>query len=309
MESLEPRQHLAITLEGRTLVVTGTAGADRVTIETRTSSPYGVRIGLNAQLKVVDVTTIDLIRINLGDGNDAMTTNTAAVPMTIRLAIDGGAGNDRLAGADGSDTIRGGPGDDFIIDGAGNDRLYGGDGADQLVSGFGGDFVYGEAGNDKITTDATNNSIPDSLDGGDGNDAIILTYGRATLAGGNGNDTLTSNVTVGTTFLGGNGDDSLVGGAGPDMMAGGTGKDTLKGNAGNDTLWGGEDDDQLVGGTEFDEFHGGSGNDALRSIDTVVGELVDGGDGTDTAYVDLSLLNKPTDSIKSLEKIIYPLST
>ena len=100
------------------------------------------------------------------------------------MTIDGGAGDDWLAGGRLDDTVRGGAGADSINGLGGDDLLEGGDGDDSIAGGVGNDRLDGGAGNDILT-------------GGDGNDR---------LQGGAGNDTL----------HGEEGDDVLLGGAGLD---------------------------------------------------------------------------------------------
>jgi Ca2+-binding RTX toxin-like protein len=62
------------------------------------------------------------------------------------------------------------------------------------------------------------------------------------------------------------------------------GGDTLIGGAANDTLDGGNWEDVLDGGAGADNLRGGSGSDVFvyRTGDGVAGEIVDGGDGTDS---------------------------
>ncbi|WGX02927.1 calcium-binding protein [Pseudomonas aeruginosa] len=75
----------------------------------------------------------------------------------ILVQQQGTAGNDRLYGYAGSDTLSGGLGNDSLYGYAGNDllqgdegndTLYGGAGDDTLVGGLGNDYLQGEAGND-----------------------------------------------------------------------------------------------------------------------------------------------------------------
>lgn len=77
--------------------------------------------------------------------------------------INAGAGNDRVYGSNGDDTILGD---------AGNDRLYGMDGADDLSGGAGNDLLYGGSGNDELSGGAGN----DRMEGGSGDD--LFTFGE-----------------------------------------------------------------------------------------------------------------------------------
>jgi RTX calcium-binding nonapeptide repeat (4 copies) len=58
----------------------------------------------------------------------------------------GGAGNDRLEGANAADIFHGGAGNDLLIGNGGNDKLYGEAGNDTLVGGRGRDVLIGGAG-------------------------------------------------------------------------------------------------------------------------------------------------------------------
>lgn len=78
-----------------------------------------------------------------------------------------------------------------------------------------------------------------------------------------------------TTFLGGNGEDSIVAGAGNDTLYAYGGNDRLFGGTGNDLLDGGEGNDTLSGGLGNDIFYGGTGDDRF---------VMEAGDGNDTIY-------------------------
>ena len=80
----------------------------------------------------------------------------------------------------------------------------------------------------------------------------------------------------GELILAGGGADTVLAGGGPDLVDGGPGPDRLVGAAG---------DDELVGGSGRDRLVGGLGGDMLFSADGVR-DLVDGGRGLDTGYVD-----------------------
>jgi trimeric autotransporter adhesin len=62
--------------------------------------------------------------------------------------LDGGGGNDILAGRDGLDTLQGGAGDDELFGDGEVDLLKGGAGNDILDGGSGADILFGEAGGD-----------------------------------------------------------------------------------------------------------------------------------------------------------------
>src|SRR6186713_547917 len=109
--------------------------------------------------------------------------------------------------------------------------------------------VFGLGGNDVITLDEVNGALP-----------------AANLFGGAGNDTLT----------GGSGADQLFGEAGNDTLSGKGGADLLFGGAGNDTLTGGDGDDQMFGQAGNDRMIWNPGDDS---------DLMEGGEGNDTAEI------------------------
>ena len=73
-----------------------------------------------------------------GSGNDSITVTALGVESTN---LDGGDGDDTLAGAGGADVIGGGPGNDTLAGGAGDDRIVGGSGGDSADGGAGADTI------------------------------------------------------------------------------------------------------------------------------------------------------------------------
>ncbi|WP_370212764.1 Hint domain-containing protein [Roseovarius sp.] len=112
--------------------------------------------------------------------------------------IDGGDGNDFLAGQGGDDVITGGAGNDTIQGGTGSDTITGGAGDDRLEGGDGSDlFHLSSAGNDTVIggEDADGKDI-DVLRVDNPNKTIIHTgpeSGRVEFHDGNGNVTHTLN--------------------------------------------------------------------------------------------------------------------
>lgn len=188
--------------------------------------------------------------------------------------LDGGAGNDYLAGQFGIDTyvFGRGYGLDMVSDSFdGNiiEILAGVAPADLMVAadanaGYG--WVLGIQGTtDRLsvysdilevrfadgtvwnrTTLVTRSRIGNDLD-----QSITGTEGDNTLNGRGGNDRL----------FGGGGNDTLLGGDGLDTLYGQEGNDTLSGGDGGDMLDGGDGDDVMDGGGGMDSLNGGSGED------------------------------------------------
>ncbi|HAA52172.1 MAG TPA: hypothetical protein DCE43_20815 [Planctomycetaceae bacterium] len=261
-----------------TLEIEGSSGDDSYTI--RKTSGGGAKAQItNGSHTLTLGSSVEVITLTMGDGNDTVNIDTLKGVSGTLLAIYGEGGNDTLTANDVSiGTVRilldGGDGDDTISGSAGDDSLYGGDGADLISgengddtveAGLGDDLVYGNGGNDQI-------------DGGDGNDTIEGNTGNDHLTGDFGDDSLT----------GGNDDDSLDGGAGDDKLNGQKGDDELSGGIGADTLTGGSGDDLLDGGLNDDRLLANDGDDTLRGDDgndEIHGhggdDLIGGGDGDD----------------------------
>ena len=147
--------------------------------------------------------------------------------------LTGAAGNDRLHGNEGDDSVIGGAGSDWEWGDAGNDELDGGDGDDRLFGRRGDDTLTGGPGKDRF-------------EGGQGTDLIVETTDVSTttlterrlaqagletdrfsrverfdLTGGAGDNTLdTSRFSGDVTLRGGAGNDFLVSGTGNDFLAG-----------------------------------------------------------------------------------------
>ncbi|MGF1522503.1 MAG: Ig-like domain-containing protein [Leptolyngbyaceae cyanobacterium] len=116
-------------------------------------------------------------------------------------SLEGGAGNDLIAGELGSDSISGGDGDDVlrgdlnlrnpqddiaggddIIDGgAGNDRIGGKSGNDELLGGEGDDEIFGDDGDDILRGGLGNDTlVGDNFSRGEGSDTFVLAIGEGT---------------------------------------------------------------------------------------------------------------------------------
>lgn len=148
-----------------------------------------------------------------------------------------------------------------------------GNGADRVTIGAGvqGCVINGQGGNDNLS----GGDGADLIDGGTGDDYLFGGAGDDVLRGGDNNDTCD----------GWTGNDRIYGGAGNDYLLGWFGNDEIYGEAGQDRLEGEGDNDYLNGGTEFDRMFGGDGNDYLDGSDGTY-DVMDGGWGDDTAYID-----------------------
>nr|WP_222528509.1 calcium-binding protein [Azospirillum sp. 412522] len=185
--------------------------------------------------------------------------------------LSGGSGDDTLIGDAGADVLDGGTGSDLMIGGRGDDIYFVDDAGDviqeSLLEGF-----------DEVRTALNVQTLGDNLD--------RLTFIGTGDFQGIGNE-------LANLITGGAGNDTLTGGGGPDTLMGGDGDDlfyiddtgaTIDGGAGFDTAIvrydAGVPLDLAASGIE--RAYGGSGNDMLVGTGSVVGLLIDGGDGDDT---------------------------
>jgi Ca2+-binding RTX toxin-like protein len=218
---------------------------------------------------------------NTGEGSDLVTGIEN---------VDGGAGNDSIAGS----TI-----DNLLVGGIGNDTLDGVTGIDTLA---------GETGNDSYVVDSNNDVVAENYNSSDEIDRVYasvnytlsnnvenLTLTGTSAINGTGNvfHNLIEGNTAANSLDGGAANDSLIGGAGNDTLNGGTDIDTCVLGDGNNTLDlnlttsqntgegldlltniedvdGGAGNDSIVGNTADNRLNGGLGNDTL-----------DGGTGND----------------------------
>ena len=196
VERLEAREVPAadITLSGGTVILTGAGNGveGNVWIGDRgTATPYDdvvvanlwywttnttvpVRVHLQRVYDMWTFTTVGplqaVTRVNFyGTSGDDLfynytgfTSNLYGYAGNDRLyggwgndTIDGGTGNDHLYGGDGNDSLDGWTGDDRLYGGSGSDILLGYDGNDYLDGGRDGhvDYLYGEAGNDTFVAE------------------------------------------------------------------------------------------------------------------------------------------------------------
>jgi hypothetical protein len=119
---------------------TATANGSRVRFARVSPLPFSLDIGTSERL---------VLNANGGDDSFAATGDLAPL---IGFTVDGGDGNDRIAGSNGNDTLIGGRGDDVIDGNQGADSASLGDGDDSFVwdNGDGSDAVEGEAGQDTL---------------------------------------------------------------------------------------------------------------------------------------------------------------
>jgi Ca2+-binding RTX toxin-like protein len=130
-----------------------------------------------------------------------------------------------------------------------------------------------------------------TVSGTGGADPVRLTQSGTTLNARIGTVSQTFSTTAITSILvqALDGDDLVTVGPGVRgvRIEGGAGNDTLIGGANADSLFGQSGNDLLIGGAGADSLDGGDGNDLFYTLDGV-GDVVNGGTGTDTLYGDLA---------------------
>ncbi|MGX5726797.1 calcium-binding protein [Metapseudomonas otitidis] len=216
---------------------------------------------------------------------------TQWLPEQLRAwVLQGGVGNDNLAGFAGDDLIDGRAGDDTLSGGAGNDTLVGGLGNDLLSGGEGNDvYLFGAGwGRDTLENRDTTPGKQDViqfLEGITPSDIVVASIGDDLLIR---DVAATSEIRV-KNFFGADVAQRLEavrfadgtvwtfeqlharftsGTEGADQITGFSGDDTLLGFAGNDRLLGAAGNDVLDGGSGDDYMAGGAGNDLYR-VDSV----------------------------------------
>ncbi|MFM7780334.1 MAG: calcium-binding protein, partial [Alphaproteobacteria bacterium] len=232
--------------------INGGGGADRAEGGAGNDYIYAV-IGVDVGIGGGGNDTLDT---SLFSGNYLVNLQTGATnfpgeSFTEFEAVIAGDGSDTLIGTDGANFMHGGAGNDSIMGGNGDDTINGGGGADTALGGAGNDYIYAVLGTDIAVGGSGNDTLDTSLFSG--NYLVNLQTGATNFLGesftefeaviaGTGSDTLIG--TDGANFMhGGAGDDSILGGAGNDTLMGGSGMDFLSGGTGDDVI--------LVGGTDL----------------------------------------------------------
>lgn len=182
--------------------------------------------------------------ILFNEANRLRMADTLAPISNVRQ-LDGQGGDDVLIGSDkddgaqNTDDLRGGVGNDVLMGMSGKNHLDGGDGVDEASY----ELAYTSVTVSLYNTTEQNTGMSsdtlvniENLKGGDDSDVLSGSGWSNTVSGGGGDDVL----------RGGRGDDSLVGGSGDDELIGGLGNDVLQGGIGADVLRGGLGADVFV---------------------------------------------------------------
>jgi Ca2+-binding RTX toxin-like protein len=207
------------------------------------------------------------VAAELGDLDDALVIDAFWIDR-----LEGGDGTDRItiSGGPGIATVRGGPGDDVLVDaGRRGQHLRGGAGDDRLVSRTDGTRMRGQGGDDVLDAHRGDDAV---AFGGPGADRLLGSPGSDELSGGAGRDVVSGKGRR-DLVLGGLGNDVLIGGRGGDRIRGADGRDRIFGGSDRDVVDGGPGGDTLgMRDGESDRVKGGLGFDRAR-IDDALDEL------------------------------------
>jgi Ca2+-binding RTX toxin-like protein len=247
-ESLEMRLLMAVSvsLDKGLLLVNGSSGPDQITVELAEG-----------------VLSVKINKLGF----------TAPMEDVNKITIKADTGNDRVVFGEGiaiGAQVYGGPGNDYLSGGTTSNKLCGEEGNDTLAGGVGKDQLVGGGGIDTADYSLRGEPLHISLDGKPNDGALPESTGTAKGE----QDNVMADV------------ENIVGGSGNDQITGSGKPDTLRGGAGDDTLIGLGGNDLLVGGAGADSIEGGVGDDVLMAIDLSAGDVLDGGDGFDTAALD-----------------------
>ena len=137
--------------------IEGTDSVDRVVLTQRGTILRILSYSSSTRtVTTVDTTTIEGIRLNLGDGNDILSVSSG---LSLPIIVNAGAGNDYIITGSGDDILIGGTGRDTLLSGTGNDILIGGDDDDFLYTTGGHNLLIGGEGGDILRTKTNTNIL------------------------------------------------------------------------------------------------------------------------------------------------------
>ncbi|MDJ0647347.1 MAG: CRTAC homolog protein [Xenococcaceae cyanobacterium MO_188.B19] len=210
------------------------------------------------------ISEFESARLLAGFGNNLL---DASDVNTMRVSLQGAAGDDTLIGGANDDTLKGLNDADYLDARNGNDSLVGGAGNDTLMGGYGNDTIQGGNGTDKVVASADSNF---ALNDQELSSPVL------------GSDQL---FTIEEAHLIGGSSDNIIDATGASKI-----KVTLEGGLGNDTLTGGANDDELKGEIGNDILTGGAGADKFTytDINQGVDTITDFASGQDTLVISAS---------------------
>lgn len=195
----EPR--LSQTKDGR-LVLAGSGGGDQFNVRALDNGSYGVNVAYGkGQDRNFTFSRDQMSRLTIaarGGADKISVASNVDVPIRVR----GGAGDDQIINGANGTRIRGGAGNDFISNTGDGVDIRGGRGADTIHSRGSGGRIRGGAGDDNIRVVGDQNI----LRGNRGSDRVAVTGDQNSLHGGYGRDSLLA-IGYGNNLRGGPGAD------------------------------------------------------------------------------------------------------
>jgi Ca2+-binding RTX toxin-like protein len=162
------------------VIVNGTNGNNKIDVAGDTS--VVAVTGLAAVVAIQHQEPADKLDVNGRGGDDAISA-AALAAQAITLSLDGGAGNDTIAGAQGVEVASGGDGNDSIDGNGGNDVAVLGTGDDSFVwdPGDGSDTVEGQEGTDTMVFNGANGGEQVDLSANGNRLRFFRTQGAVTM--------------------------------------------------------------------------------------------------------------------------------
>ena len=234
------------TLERGVLSVTGTSGADSISV-ILDSTGKNIDVSLNGASATFPLASVTSISIDAAGGNDSVALQRGDGSRAVPVPADilGSNGNDTIVGGAGDDTITGGNGNDVISGMAGNDSLQGADGNDTVMGGDGNDYLNGG------TSASTGPDGADVISGGAGYDTVLY-ISRTDNISVNLNDNKPDDGAPGEGDNVETDVENILSGTGNDTLTGNASANVLSGNAGSDIINGGGGHDKIIGGAGVD---------------------------------------------------------
>ena len=187
VESLDERLVPAVYTSNGHLIITGTTGADNVSVSSGYNNDWTVYVNGRSTSVAKSRVWANHVQFHGGAGNDSFNFMTGQE--SLRLVAYAGSGNDRIFGGRMDDLIYGNSGDDYLSGGAGNDTIHGDVGNDTMFGGSGSDVLMGWDGNDSLYGD----SGKDYLYGGFGADKFYVFLDNDSVFDSGGNNTVYKN--------------------------------------------------------------------------------------------------------------------
>jgi Ca2+-binding RTX toxin-like protein len=241
-----------------------------------------------------------------GDGNDSISggyRDDSILGDAGNDTLSGADGYDSLFGGDGNDSLRGGRRRDILHGDAGDDTLRGDEHRDTLDGNAGHDglvpdlldvlhndaedagvsliawkvpilrgdqmFILGTDGDDVITVEADPGGGVRVTFNGEAATYTADQYFPIRIDARGGNDIITFQLPpgrIGSTLMGGAGNDTIYGSDDVDRISGGDGDDILHGGKGKDIIWGDAGNDELFGEGGSDWIYADVGEDTVRGV-------------------------------------------